>query len=358
MARTRSYIDALLIGTFNLSFPRKRESRRSATPDLSLGRDIQEGADEGFEREAGKNVLAMITRDSIPYFIETRLDDWKKIYELDKYFMHPFVYRGQSNSAWEISSSIERAMLLSKYSTSSLAKDYTISERWMLHDFKRKYPLYSNLRPLDSDHCEWLAIMQHHGAPTRLVDFTESVFIGAYFAIMSSTSDAAVWAVDRLKLRDNIHIQHSLPYEKGVALLDEINLTHLAFANGFIRAKDTKLETVKAVVPFWPKIFNQRLLKQQGLFLMPADATSSFFENLVSSFDSKNTFEFWDFDKLVEHSKDGWEAEGINLIKIIIPKRHHCDIAEALKEMNITAESLFPGIDGMAQSLIQLHIRT
>ena len=34
------------------------------------------------------------------------------------------------------------------------------------------------------------------------------------------------------------------------------------------------------------------------------------------------------------------------------------DIVNYLKEMNITAETLFPGIEGLAKSLIQSHIRT
>ena len=38
--------------------------------------------------------------------------------------------------------------------------------------------------------------MQHHGAPTRLIDFTWSPYVAAFFALERATGDAAVWAVN------------------------------------------------------------------------------------------------------------------------------------------------------------------
>src|SRR3989304_1877564 len=39
-------------------------------------------------------------------------------------------------------------------------------------------------------------IMQHYGAPTRLLDFTYSVYVAAYFAVEEAEDDCVVWAVD------------------------------------------------------------------------------------------------------------------------------------------------------------------
>ena len=42
-----------------------------------------------------------------------------------------------------------------------------------------------------------VSTMQHHGAPTRLLDFTYSVYVAAYFALENADSDGcAVWAVN------------------------------------------------------------------------------------------------------------------------------------------------------------------
>ena len=45
------------------------------------------------------------------------------------------------------------------------------------------------------DDFQWLALMQHHGAPTRLLDFTWSPYVAAFLALERAVDDAAVWAI-------------------------------------------------------------------------------------------------------------------------------------------------------------------
>jgi hypothetical protein len=74
--------------------------------------------------------------------------------------------------------------------------------------FERKSRLFLADVP-NNDEIEWLALMQHHGAPTRLLDFTWSPYVAAFFALERATEDAAVWAIN-LPLLWAIHDKHKI----------------------------------------------------------------------------------------------------------------------------------------------------
>src|SRR6266542_4214647 len=90
----------------------------------------------------------------------------------------PGLFRGQSNASWSIRPSIERHL-----STVDQGSDVWISdEYYSIRDFQRKAPLYTQHLPEKGDWISWIAMIQHHGGKTRLIDFTYSRYIAAYFA--------------------------------------------------------------------------------------------------------------------------------------------------------------------------------
>lgn len=292
--------------------------------------------------------------------LETKLNNFKELFEIDGFFLSPFIFRGQGNSKWDLKTSIERT--IENYSFFNYEKTcgYETQEKWMIIDFKKKYPLYSNKLPDIENNFEWLSIMQHYGAPTRLLDFSSSIFVALYFATIESKIESSIWCLNKIQIRDNLHSKFQLDYTPKVDLKDKIDKVHIDLANQFIANESGfKTNNKKTLIPLEPNFYTERLSKQQGLFLMPSESKTSFTENMLSTFNMNElNFDKIDIEDLIKLSIEKSLHHKINILKINIDEGMSYDIVNYLKEMNITAETLFSGIEGLAKSLIQSHIRT
>ena len=75
-----------------------------------------------------------------------------------------------------------------------------LSERSLTNDFIRLAYARSTSLPSRADTPRWLCLMRHHGLPTRLLDWSRSVFVAAYFAVASPGEDALIWVIDGSRL--------------------------------------------------------------------------------------------------------------------------------------------------------------
>lgn len=107
-------------------------------------------------------------------------------------FSPAWVFRGHAGAAWPLTSALERADSV----------DPAADEWRMIDHFRRRASLYlpPQLHLGDDDLFGWMALMQHYGAPTRLLDVTLSPYVAAFFALEEHTcsehDDLALWAVD------------------------------------------------------------------------------------------------------------------------------------------------------------------
>jgi hypothetical protein len=89
-------------------------------------------------------------------------------------------------------------------------------------EFKRIAPSLSHFNITNYSDLEWLFVMQHYGMPTRLLDWTESVLIAAYFAVEKNLeSDAELWALypDELNHKYGFHGMPILERNKELQFL-------------------------------------------------------------------------------------------------------------------------------------------
>jgi hypothetical protein len=204
----------------------------------------------------------------------------------------------------------------------------------MLREFKRAYPPNSSVPPPQKDDdLGWLALMQHHGAPTRLLDWTYSPFVAAFFALdlLLASQDrackAAVWALAATPLDNDAILALLRTAELKSAFSSYSNKRDgPAFRFVFIDAQPR----IAFATPVNPYFLSERLVVQQGLFICPGDITRPLEENLLA----------------VPNITDP-----TNLRRILFPRSVLRDAFDQLHKMNISHASLFPGVDGYARRL-------
>lgn len=91
-------------------------------------------------------------------------------------------FRGHIQHEWELVPTAHR-------------RQFVGLESQFANHFRLRAPSMTSSCPEHKDYVSWLPLMQHYGVPTRLLDWTESLLVAAFFAIPSeiSTSNAAVW---------------------------------------------------------------------------------------------------------------------------------------------------------------------
>lgn len=274
-----------------------------------------------------------------PYlFCEYEIKSWDDARKLLAH-LNDWVFRGQSNKDWKLQTTLERASLVNNADKRAI----TNFEKKIIEKFKRRALFYLDKLPESTNTLEWISLIQHHGGPTRLLDFTYSYYVATYFSIENALQDSSVFCLNK-----NLINTKGLETEKWRGLEDEGKFGSVDYCNNVLK-EQTLNPLVMLIEPF---NMHERLSRQQGLFALPFEGRQSFEYNLsltVSKFqkDLPLTYKIDTFEEFQEILKDD-----CLLLKVVIPKKFHNDIRRDLLSMNITTETLFPGIDGFTKSLI------
>lgn len=164
-----------------------------------------------------------------------------------------------------------------------------------------------------------MIMMQHHGAPTRLLDWSRSPWIAAYFAASHDPdADGHIWSFDAEPLFQSDETRHARAAVERALATDDIAQYESALR-----------ESPACVIPLMSIEGTDRMLAQQCCFTFANPG---------------------DLDHKLALGRACSPRGGLITV---IPREHKQALMRHLSLMNITASTLFPGLDGVGRSIVE-----
>jgi hypothetical protein len=194
-------------------------------------------------------------------------------------------------------------------------------ERYLFYYFYPRASLRHQKCPADDDLAGWLALMQHYGLPTRLLDWTWSPLIAAFFATQdaraNSSRDACIWAIEPSWLNESQGLERLYP---------PLNADMIRpFLKPARYGRALEPEKVAAATPIEADL---RMLVQQGAFTVHSSTQE------LNCLDDSNRW----------------------LRQILIPTECKLNIAKELAILGVRPADLFPDLGNLAKEAMEVYV--
>ena len=222
---------------------------------------------------------------------------------------HRWWFRGHASVDWKLLPSVRRGHSPEQ-------------ERYLANEFYMRARTRHHRCPENDDYAGWLSLMQHYRLPTRLLDWSRSPLVAAFFAtrdehgmFFDDTEPAVIWALQPETLNASQHCDRVF-YPLNAGRLRSI-----------VRAALKSGDDEDVVIAALPLEFDMRMLMQQSAFTVHGSSVA--LEDMPG-------MERW-------------------LRKFVIPigKRHH--IAQQLNVMGVQPADIFPDLEHLAHDLSLRH---
>lgn len=211
------------------------------------------------------------------------------------------------------------------------------TELEVIEEFKRIAPSLAKNTPNQDDLSSWLFLMQHHGTPTRLLDWTENALVALYFAVenFSDGKDGELWAMYPQRLNE------------------------AGYQCAYIATKSDKILQYLAEEPYLaipPATGNERkqdeLAKKYELDKIPQYPLALYptmsFPRMVNQL---STFTIHPIPHQGKNTISDLLTDKKYLVRYIIPQDCKLNLISDLMSLGISRRTLFPDLDGLSKTI-------
>ena len=233
-------------------------------------------------------------------------------------FRSPFAFRGLSRADHSLTSSLVR-LAGTRAQTPRL-------EMALLRNFRK----YAHTEGVHADSIwDWLALAQHRGLPTRLLDWTYSPLVALHFATETPTDydvDGAVWCVNFVEANKRLPARL-----KRIMTREGSETLTVDMLAAFATLRDFDALARKPFLVFMePPAIDRRILNQFALFSLMSSPLTDI---------------------------ESWLRQHVSLCRrIVIPARLKWEIRDKLDQANINERVLFPDLDGLSRWLTRYYL--
>ena len=257
---------------------------------------------------------------SVKDFVE-KVCDLRDAWIVGPAYFDPW-FRGQTSVKWMLEPGIFRFGLFD-------------DEDEIRDQFQRKGPQYMTEFP-PADYWSWYFLMQHYGAPTRLLDWTDSALIALFFALNSNpkppidpeypdeAEDAVVWMLDPWWLNRKV-------LGKEEILLPDSDDAERYLTKPFTHVHSGGKTKIGPLLPVAidPPFIARRIAVQRSHFTIFGNSRTGL--------------------------ADLGAEEGAHLIKIVIAGEGIPRMRADLATLGITDTSVYPDLRGLSDELTRYH---
>ena len=227
-----------------------------------------------------------------------------------------FFYRGMPDASYDLSTSLSR----------NCGTKATELEMPLLENFIK----YVSIEDPTIDESIWKAMIvgQHHGLPTRLLDWTHSVLVALHFSMTEGNltdldkRDCVVWRIDARELNQKLPEKYREALNQKKTFIFSLKL--FSEVTNSIEEYDRDMGD-NSLVTIEPPSIDERIVNQYSFFtVLPSGII-----NLEDYLDKNTT----------------------RTVKYIIDRNLRWDIRDILDQLNMSERTVYPGKDGIAKWL-------